>query len=69
MLESEIEQLEKEISDMEATMSKPEVYANIERLSEATRHYELLKSNLKDKNLSWGQTIEEIFFFTFQVTF
>ena len=59
-LENEIEQIEKEIAEAEALMSNPEVYSNIDKLSETNKIYDNLKKQLEAKNINWESLVEQI---------
>ena len=59
-VEDEIESTETEIAKIEEKMSDPEVYSNLNKLAEANKDYDKLKSKLEDKNLTWEEIVEEI---------
>lgn len=59
-IEDEIEQIEKEITKVEEQLSEPEVYANLDKLSEVNKIYDELKKQLEDKNNTWEKIVEEL---------
>ena len=59
-IENEIETIELEISQLEEKMSDPEIYSNLEKLTEANKQYDSLKSKLDIKNANWEQIVEQI---------
>ena len=59
-VEDEIESTETEIVKIEEKMSEPEIYSNLDKLAEANKDYDKLKSKLEDKNLTWEELVEEI---------
>lgn len=59
-IENEIETIELEISQLEEKMSDPEIYSNLEKLTEANKQYDRLKSKLDIKNTNWEQIVEQI---------
>ena len=59
-IENEIETIELEISQLEEKMSDPEIYSNLEKLTEANKQYDRLKSKLDVKNTNWEQIVEQI---------
>ncbi len=59
-LEDSIESLESEIRDLEDNLSKQEVYANVDNLSEATLAYEKAKTSLQESNSKWEEIATKI---------
>ncbi len=59
-LEESIESLESEIRDLEDKLSKQEVYANVDNLSETTLAYEKAKTSLQESNSKWGEIATKI---------
>ena len=59
-IEIEIESIELEISQLEEKMSDPEIYSNLEKLTEANKQYDRLKSKLDIKNTNWERIVEQI---------
>ena len=59
-IEDEIEQVEKEIAEIEEQLSDPDVYANLDKLSEVNKIYDEHKKQLEDKNNSWEKIVEEL---------
>ena len=49
-IEDEIDQIERKITEIEEQLSDPNVYANLDRLSEVNRIYDEHKKHLEDKN-------------------
>lgn len=59
-VENEIQSIEIEITEIEEIMSDPEVYSNLEKLTETNKQYDGLKISLENKNTRWEQLAEEI---------
>ena len=60
IVENEIESIELEISEIEDTLSNPEVFSDAEKLKSANDKYNQLKNQLDIKNNIWNEIVEEI---------
>jgi ATP-binding cassette subfamily F protein 3 len=59
-LEQGISACENEIQILEEELSKPEVYANIQKLAEVNTSYEKKKTELESLNMQWEACVEAI---------
>ena len=58
--EIEIETLESEIIALETQLGDPDVYSNVERLSEVNAIYESNQKQLEEKNKYWEKIVLEL---------
>ena len=59
-LEQRLAGLKQDLSEIENTLAKPEIYGDVSKLSEHTTRYEELKSTLNQTQVAWEALAEQI---------